>query len=291
MEFDVFEKLSELETEIHILKKELEEKDAFIQNLMDKNTDLERRLLSLDHQGSLLGDNLQNNKTTTTSSLNATDSKTYGTSIANMLKETSDAVVRNTGYTFDERTGLYYDHKSGYYYDPENQLFYEPKTGTYYKYNSETGEYTNYIASEDDSTNNKFREFSHPIYAHLLKKMEQHRRADESDYGRQSKIISRRSRSISSDAGYRRRRRRHSRSGSQYSRSHHKYGCRSPSIHERSSRRRKSYRRSRRCCSSDSDKSRYNRSKHRRKHSHRHRHRSSSTTGSVCSYNSRSEFM
>ncbi|KAH8877993.1 g patch domain-containing protein 1 (Evolutionarily conserved G-patch domain containing protein) [Schistosoma japonicum] len=92
-----------------------------------------------------------------------------GTSIANMLKETSDAVVRNTGYTFDERTGLYYDHKSGYYYDPENQLFYEPKTGTYYKYNSETGEYTNYIASEDDSTNNKFREFSHPIYAHLLK--------------------------------------------------------------------------------------------------------------------------
>lgn len=41
-----------------------------------------------------------------------------GTSIANMLKETSDAVVRNTGYTFDERTGLYYDHKSGYYYDP-----------------------------------------------------------------------------------------------------------------------------------------------------------------------------
>ncbi|KAH8877997.1 Angiogenic factor with G patch and FHA domains 1 [Schistosoma japonicum] len=174
MEFDVFEKLSELETEIHILKKELEEKDAFIQNLMDKNTDLERRLLSLDHQGSLLGDNLQNNKTTTTSSLNATDSKTYGTSIANMLKETSDAVVRNTGYTFDERTGLYYDHKSGYYYDPENQLFYEPKTGTYYKYNSETGEYTNYIASEDDSTNNKFREFSHPIYAHLLKFISSH---------------------------------------------------------------------------------------------------------------------
>lgn len=41
-----------------------------------------------------------------------------GASIANMLKETSEAVVRNTGYTFDERTGLYYDHKSGYYYDP-----------------------------------------------------------------------------------------------------------------------------------------------------------------------------
>uniref|UniRef100_A0A5K4EI65 OCRE domain-containing protein n=1 Tax=Schistosoma mansoni TaxID=6183 RepID=A0A5K4EI65_SCHMA len=169
MEFDVFEKLSELETEIHILKKELEEKDAFIQNLMDKNTDLERRLLSLD-QNSLTGENnLPRLKEVAPNGSNTTDSKTYGASIANMLKETSEAVVRNTGYTFDERTGLYYDHKSGYYYDPENQLFYEPKTGTYYKYNSETGEYTNYTASEDDAMNSKFKEFAHPVYAHLLK--------------------------------------------------------------------------------------------------------------------------
>ncbi|VDP48305.1 unnamed protein product [Schistosoma mattheei] len=159
MEFDVFEKLSELETEIHILKKELEEKDAFIQNLMDKNTDLERRLLSLD----------QNNVTGENNLSRVKEIALNGASIANMLKETSEAVVRNTGYTFDERTGLYYDHKSGYYYDPENQLFYEPKTGTYYKYNSETGEYTNYTASEDDAMNSKFKEFSHPVYAHLLK--------------------------------------------------------------------------------------------------------------------------
>lgn len=78
MEFDVFEKLSELETEIHILKKELEEKDAFIQNLMDKNTDLERRLLSLD-QNSVTGENnLSRVKEIAPNGSNTTDSKTYG---------------------------------------------------------------------------------------------------------------------------------------------------------------------------------------------------------------------
>ncbi|CAH8537672.1 unnamed protein product [Schistosoma intercalatum] len=289
MEFDVFEKLSELETEIHILKKELEEKDAFIQNLMDKNTDLERRLLSLD-QNSVTGENnLSRVKEIAPNGSNTTDSKTYGASIANMLKETSEAVVRNTGYTFDERTGLYYDHKSGYYYDPENQLFYEPKTGTYYKYNSETGEYTNYTASEDDAMNSKFKEFSHPVYAHLLKKMQQRHKAEkENDYGYLSKTVSRQSRSTSSDIGHRRRRRSRSHSGSQYCRSYYKHRCESPSFHRHTRRRQKSYRYSHRSGSSRSDESRYKRSKHRRrKHSHRHRHRSSSTTGSVCSYKSR----
>ncbi|VDO35179.1 unnamed protein product [Schistosoma margrebowiei] len=292
MEFDVFEKLSELETEIHILKKELEEKDAFIQNLMDKNTDLERRLLSLD-QNSVTGENnLSRVKEVAPNGSNTTDSKTYGASIANMLKETSEAVVRNTGYTFDERTGLYYDHKSGYYYDPENQLFYEPKTGTYYKYNSETGEYTNYTASEDDAMNSKFKEFSHPVYAHLLKKMQQRHKAEkENDHGYLSKTVSRHSRSTSSDIGHRRRRRSRSHSGSRYCRSYYKHRCESPSFHGHTRRRQKSYRYSHRSGSSRSDESRYKRSKHRRrKHSHRRRHRSSSTTGSVCSYKSRSEF-
>ncbi|CAH8553329.1 unnamed protein product [Schistosoma bovis] len=289
MEFDVFEKLSELETEIHILKKELEEKDAFIQNLMDKNTDLERRLLSLD-QNSVTGENnLSRVKEIAPNGSNTTDSKTYGASIANMLKETSEAVVRNTGYTFDERTGLYYDHKSGYYYDPENQLFYEPKTGTYYKYNSETGEYTNYTASEDDAMNSKFKEFSHPVYAHLLKKMQQRHKAEkENDHRYLSKTVSRQSRSTSSDIGHRRRRRSRSHSGSQYCRSYYKHRCESPSFHRHTRRRQKSYRYSHRSGSSRSDESRYKRSKHRRrKHSHRRRHRSSSTTGSVCSYKSR----
>lgn len=45
MDFDLFDKLSELETEIHILKSELSSKDAYITELMSKNTDLERRLL------------------------------------------------------------------------------------------------------------------------------------------------------------------------------------------------------------------------------------------------------
>ncbi|CAH8554962.1 unnamed protein product [Schistosoma rodhaini] len=211
-----------------------------------------------------------------------------GASIANMLKETSEAVVRNTGYTFDERTGLYYDHKSGYYYDPENQLFYEPKTGTYYKYNSETGEYTNYTASEDDAMNSKFKEFAHPVYAHLLKKMQQRHKAEkENDHGYLSKTVSRHSRSTSSDIGHRRRRRSRGYSGSHCCRSYYKRGRESPSFHRHTRRRQKSYRSSYRSGSSRSDESLYKRKKHRRrKHSHRRRHKSSST-GSVCSHKSR----
>ncbi|CAH8541933.1 unnamed protein product [Heterobilharzia americana] len=343
MEFDVFEKLSELETEIHILKKELEEKDAFIENLMDKNTELERRLLSIGHQNHLNEGSSPDAKAVVADGSDSLEPKICGTTIANMLKETSEAVVRNTGYTFDERTGLYYDHKSGYYYDPENQLFYEPKTGTYYKYNSETGEYTNYTASEDDCIKNKFKEFSHPVYAHLLKvsiyrvigssveiqlyrkqsnplERNKHltfyldpftyilfcfhyfllseynccgREKNLDDYGRQSKT-SRRSLSSSSDVGHRRRHwsRSHSgsRSGRSYCRHKHESSCRyDRPVHQYSRCRRKSLKRSHRSCSSRSDESRYERNKHRkRKHSRRHRRRSSSTTGSICSYKSRS---
>nr|CAH8847128.1 unnamed protein product [Trichobilharzia regenti] len=227
-------------------------------------------------------------------SSNRSSCLSLGTAIASMLKETSDAVVRSTGYTFDERTGLYYDHKSGYYYDPENQLFYEPKSGAYYKYNSETGEYTNYTASEDDSMNTKFKEFSHPVYAHLLKKIQEqhHREKKKDDCSCHSRTMSRHSRSTSSEVGHRRRRQSRSYSGSRFGRSYDKHRHESPchydrSVHGHSRSRRKSHKH--RSGSSCSGGSCYVRKKHRkRKHSHRHRYRSSSTTGSVCSYKSRS---
>ncbi|KAF8565895.1 hypothetical protein P879_03563 [Paragonimus westermani] len=83
MEFDVFEKLSELETRIFFLEKELEDKDAIIQALTVRNTQLEQ-----------------------------------GKSIAEALKEASETALHYTGYIFDDRIGLYYDGNSGYYYDP-----------------------------------------------------------------------------------------------------------------------------------------------------------------------------
>lgn len=44
------------------------------------------------------------------------------TSIADILKQTSDSVTQNSGYVFDQKTGLYFDSNSGYYYDPVRHL-------------------------------------------------------------------------------------------------------------------------------------------------------------------------
>lgn len=41
MDFDVFDKLSELETELHLLKREVQEKDAFIKFLINRIKELE----------------------------------------------------------------------------------------------------------------------------------------------------------------------------------------------------------------------------------------------------------
>ncbi|VDQ11124.1 unnamed protein product [Trichobilharzia regenti] len=106
--------------------------------------------------------------------------------------------------------------------------------------------------------------------------------------------MSRHSRSTSSEVGHRRRRQSRSYSGSRFGRSYDKHRHESPchydrSVHGHSRSRRKSHKH--RSGSSCSGGSCYVRKKHRkRKHSHRHRYRSSSTTGSVCSYKSRSEF-
>lgn len=44
-------------------------------------------------------------------------------SIADILKQTSEAVTSNTGYVFNEQTGLYFDKNSGYYYDSVSLTF------------------------------------------------------------------------------------------------------------------------------------------------------------------------
>ncbi|KAK3606036.1 hypothetical protein CHS0354_025079 [Potamilus streckersoni] len=62
-------------------------------------------------------------------------------SIAETLKATAEAAVKQTGFIYDENTGLYYDHNSGYYYDSEKSLYYDPRTGTYFYYNNESGHY------------------------------------------------------------------------------------------------------------------------------------------------------
>ncbi|KAL3867492.1 hypothetical protein ACJMK2_044693 [Sinanodonta woodiana] len=62
-------------------------------------------------------------------------------SIAETLKATAEAAMKQTGFVYDENTGLYYDHNSGYYYDSEKSLYYDPRTGTYFYYNSESGHY------------------------------------------------------------------------------------------------------------------------------------------------------
>ncbi|MBN3270505.1 AGGF1 factor, partial [Polyodon spathula] len=64
-----------------------------------------------------------------------------GTSIADLLRATAEAVVSQTGFVFDENSGMYYDHSTGFYYDSSSQLYYDANTGMYYYYDSESGRY------------------------------------------------------------------------------------------------------------------------------------------------------
>uniref|UniRef100_A0A0X3NHQ3 Angiogenic factor with G patch and FHA domains 1 n=1 Tax=Schistocephalus solidus TaxID=70667 RepID=A0A0X3NHQ3_SCHSO len=151
MEFDIFEKISDLETKIHFLRLEIVEKDAHIKTLQEQNLvlrkNLESRVPETDQNNSCTSHSTTTkfDKQTSTDpeieAANAFDQAT-GQSIADILKETSENVMQTTGYVFDQKTGLYFDKISGYYYDPENQLFFEPRSGVYYSYNSETKEYT-----------------------------------------------------------------------------------------------------------------------------------------------------
>ncbi|OON23405.1 g-patch domain protein [Opisthorchis viverrini] len=156
MDFDLFEKLSDLETRIYVLEKELEEKDALIQSLKLRNTQLEQGKYFL-YVPSIFVEIESQKHHHSRSDLDLGVKCDLASIESEVLRETSESVVRHTGYAFDERTGLYFDHISGYYYDPEHHLFFEPRTGTYYSYNSETGEYA-YRSSVDSRRLAELRE-------------------------------------------------------------------------------------------------------------------------------------
>ncbi|CAL8108976.1 unnamed protein product [Calicophoron daubneyi] len=236
MEFDVFDKLSELETRIHFLKKEIEEKNLIIASLTSKNAELEQRLAGagVTHQSNseVTQPDIPVPTPKPCEKIAVVDSdltKIGDKSIAEALKEASDSAVRSTGYTFDERTGLYYDHNSGYYYDPENQLFYEPRRGIYYSYNSETGEYTYQSSASRTQLKAQYEKLiSDPAYQHEIKKSQRdvskanfnfdrdspRSLSGDSTHNRHRSVRRRRRRSSSSSARRRRRPRHRSRSTS-----------------------------------------------------------------------------
>ncbi|KAM7538327.1 hypothetical protein Aperf_G00000068632 [Anoplocephala perfoliata] len=170
MEFDVFEKLSDLETKIHLQKEELKKKDTYIQQLTDQNNFLLQQLESHMKEIAILRKSQHSEiavtvdqEVQTDADVVVTESKVVDSafagaeaSIADILKQTSDSVTSNSGYVYDEQTGLYFDKNSGYYYDPENQLFFEPRSGMYYTYNSETQEYS-YHSSVSSELSGKFK--------------------------------------------------------------------------------------------------------------------------------------
>ncbi|KAM3174754.1 hypothetical protein ACTXT7_009906 [Hymenolepis weldensis] len=170
MQFDVFEKLSELETKIHLQKEELQKKENKIQHLTDQNNFLLNQLeinmteiaaLRRSQSSEIVRTREQEVQTecnVVVAEPKVVNSAFAGSeaSIADILKQTSEAVISNTGYVFDEQTGLYFDKNSGYYYDSENQLFFEPRSGIYYTYNSETQEYS-YHSSVSSELSDKFK--------------------------------------------------------------------------------------------------------------------------------------
>ncbi|CDS42429.1 g patch domain containing protein 1 [Echinococcus multilocularis] len=155
MEFDVFDKLSDLETKIHLQKEDIIKKDAYIQQILDQNSLLRQQVEAQLKEIAILRKTQSSTVVSTIekdiqtddveiAEVKSAESAFAGSeaSIADILKQTSDSVTSNSGYVFDQQTGLYFDKNSGYYYDPDNQLFFEPKSGIYYSYDNETQEYS-----------------------------------------------------------------------------------------------------------------------------------------------------
>ncbi|VDM20719.1 unnamed protein product [Hydatigera taeniaeformis] len=155
MEFDVLDKLSDLETKIHLQKEDIIKKDAYIQQILDQNSLLRQQIeaylkeiaILRKTQSPTVVSTLEKDVQTVdveVAEVKPAESAFAGSeaSIADILKQTSDSVTSNSGYVFDQQTGLYFDKNSGYYYDPDNQLFFEPKSGIYYSYDNETQEYS-----------------------------------------------------------------------------------------------------------------------------------------------------
>lgn len=136
MEFDVFEKLSDLETKIHLQKEDLMKKNEYIQQILDQNSLLRQQLethlkeIAILRKGQLVTVASTDEKEVQTDAVEISEKKTSESafagseaSIADILKQTSDSVTINSGYIFDQHTGLYFDKNSGYYYDPVSLLY------------------------------------------------------------------------------------------------------------------------------------------------------------------------
>ena len=169
MEFDVFEKLSDLETKVHLQKEDLHKKDEYIKQILDQNSFLRQQLETHLKEIAILRKNqlgtvaATDDKHVQTDDVEITEKKAVESafagseaSIADILKQTSDSVTVNSGYIFDQQTGLYFDKNSGYYYDPVDKLFFEPKSGMYYSYDTETQEYS-YHSSVSTELSGKFK--------------------------------------------------------------------------------------------------------------------------------------
>jgi len=62
-------------------------------------------------------------------------------SIEDLLRETAESVVSNSGLAYDETSGLYYDWNLKMYYDPSTKLYYDHENGVYYYYDAEKNSY------------------------------------------------------------------------------------------------------------------------------------------------------
>eukprot|EP00794_Sanderia_malayensis_P005700 gene5700-6401_t len=80
-------------------------------------------------------------KDTTSETLKSKEQENSAPSVADMLKETAQSALANTGMSYDERSGLYYDWKSHMYYDPTSHLYYDNDNGIYYYYDAEKRTY------------------------------------------------------------------------------------------------------------------------------------------------------
>ncbi|VDD81291.1 unnamed protein product [Mesocestoides corti] len=241
MEFDVFDKLSDLETKIHLQKEDLNKKDAYIQQILGQNALLRQQMEIHMKELAILRKNQSSVTVATMDKEVQTDGKVNEVedtpesafagaeaSIADILKQTSDSVTHNSGYVFDQQTGLYFDKNSGYYYDPDNQLFFEPKTGVYYSYNDETKEYS-YHSRVSTELSGKFKA--------LLEKTANKTELSASAVKSEDRYRGRRHRYSSSSSTDRRRRhghRRSRRSSRRRRRTRHRHRSSSSSSYSRS---------------------------------------------------------
>ncbi|KAL3310477.1 Angiogenic factor with G patch and FHA domains 1 [Cichlidogyrus casuarinus] len=233
MEFDLFDKLSELETKLQMLQEDLETRDMIISQLKSENKQLREKLEKMTNSqiappgtetADCYADELQldsmNNDSKAPFALYSGSTLLYSleiVSLADQLKEASESVTQATGYVMDPKTGLYYDQNSGYYYDPENQLFFEPRNGVFYSYCKATGQYKlqSTVSPEELKvlmTHNNLKAAFQSVANNARLKIEKAEEREEKRHKRHMvRYSSSRSRSSSSDRGKKKRKHKRSR--------------------------------------------------------------------------------